>query len=226
MDKIYTRNKIRIYKFTKVKIYIVLILVILIGFGVCYVHMVYPVLVASCENAAYSSVTAIVTSEIKKIMQEYTYSDLITTEKNNNGEIVFLKSNVIAMNEIIAKITQNIQKEIDNQERVKVFINMGTLTGVSAFRMIGPKFEIELEAAGDAFVDVNSKFESAGINQTIHKIYVDIDAFVKIITPLGSFEKDIKSTVLLTEAIIVGEVPNTYYNLNGIEEKEVLKYKE
>lgn len=188
--------------------------------------MGYPVLVASCENAAYSSVTNIVTSEIKKIMQEYTYSDLVTTEKNNNGEIVFLKSNVIVMNEIIAKITQNIQNDIDAQERVTVFINMGTLTGISALRMVGPKFEVELEAAGDCFVDVNSKFESAGINQTIHKIYVDIDAFVKIITPLGSFEKDIKSKVLLTEAIIVGEVPDTYYNLKGVEEEEILKYKE
>lgn len=224
MDKIYSRRKIRIYKLSKIKVLIVIILIFLIIFVVYYGNLVYPVLVASCENVAYSRVTSIVTSEIKKIMQEYTYSDLINIEKNNNGEIVFLKSNVIIMNEIVARLTQNIQSSIDKQERVKVFINMGTITGLSALSMIGPKFEIELEAAGDAFVDLSSKFESAGINQTIHKIYVDIDAFVKIITPLGSFERDIKSTVLLTEAIIVGEVPETYYNVEGVEKKEVLKY--
>lgn len=226
MDKIYSRNRIKIYKLSKIKVLIIVILFLIIIFIIYYIHMAYPVIVASCENAAYSSVTNIVTTEIKNIMQEYTYSDLINVEKDNEGKIVFLKSNVIVMNEIIAKINQNIQQKIDEQERIKVFINMGTLTGLSNLRFIGPKFEIEFEAAGDCFVSLESKFESAGINQTIHKIYVNTDSFVKIITPFGAFEKDIKATVLLTEAIIVGDVPETYYNLESVEEDEILKYKD
>ena len=57
----------------------------------------------------------------------------------------------------------------------------------------------------------------AGINQTHHKIYLDIDSRVGILTPFATFGKDIKSEVLLTEAIIVGEVPDSYYNLDGVQ---------
>ncbi len=187
-----------------------------------YLKSAYPVLAASCENAAYSRVNSIVTEEIKNIMKEYKYDDLITIEKDNNGEIRFLKSNVLVMNEMVADITQRIQENIDKQTRIVVFINMGTISGISKLDLVGPKFEIELEAAGDTKVNLSSKFESAGINQTIHKIYVDIDAYIKIITPFGNFEKDMKSKVLLTETIIVGDVPSTYYDLDGMENDSLL----
>ena len=78
-----------------------------------YLKSAYPVLAASCENAAYSRVNSIVTEEIKNIMKEYKYDDLITIEKDNNGEIRFLKSNVLVMNEMVADITQRIQENID-----------------------------------------------------------------------------------------------------------------
>lgn len=222
MDKIYSRKRIHIYKINKFKMISTLFLILVILSLYYYLKSAYPVLAASCENAAYSRVNSIVTEEIKNIMKEYKYDDLITIEKDNNGEIRFLKSNVLVMNEMVADITQRIQENIDKQARIVVFINMGTISGISKLDLVGPKFEIELEAAGDTKVNLSSKFESAGINQTIHKIYVDIDAYIKIITPFGNFEKDMKSKVLLTETIIVGDVPSTYYDLDGMENDSLL----
>ena len=94
---------------------------------------------------------------------------------------------------------------------------MGSVSGISVLKNLEPNFEVELESAGSLQSSLRTEFNSVGINQTHHKIYLDIDSRVGILTPFATFGKDIKSEVLLTEAVIVGEVPDSYYNLNGME---------
>ena len=65
--------------------------------------------------------------------------------------------------------------------------------------------------------NVITEFKSVGINQTQHKIYLQIDSTVRILTPFSTFGKEIKTDVILTEAVIVGDVPDSYYNLEGME---------
>ena len=114
----------------------------------------------------------------------------------------------------------NIQREFDKIPQITVFINMGTVTGVSMLKNLEPKFEMELESAGNISSIVRTEFKSVGINQTHHKIYLKIDARVGILTPFSAFGKDINTEVLISEAIIIGEVPDTYYNLEGMDETE------
>ena len=97
---------------------------------------------------------------------------------------------------------------------------MGTVSGISALKNIEPKFEMELESAGNISSNIKTEFKSVGINQTHHKIFLHIDARVGILTPFSAFGKDIESDVLISEAIIVGEVPDTYYNLEGMDEAD------
>ncbi len=96
----------------------------------------------------------------------------------------------------------------------------GVLVGVSVLRNLEPRFEVELESAGSITANIRTEFESIGINQTHHKIYLDIDSSVGILTPFDTFRKEVNTEVLLTEAVIVGDVPDTYYNLEGFETPE------
>lgn len=66
---------------------------------------------------------------------------------------------------------------------------------------------------------MKSEFESRGINQTIHRIYLDVKCKVSILTPFQDIEKEITNQVLLIENVIVGRIPETYYNLEGLNEK-------
>lgn len=213
MEKIYSRKTIRAYNISKIKILIFLSILLIIFSVFFYIKIAIPIIEASSRNLAYSKVNDIVTSEIKKLMKDYTYNDLINFERNNEGEVTLLKTNTIKINELIARLTQDIQNNIDNEERSNVFLNFGSITGLSVLRFIGPKFEIEFETAGDSKVELESEFEATGINQTIHKIYANVEACIKIITPFGAYNEKMKSKVLLTEAVIVGKVPNTYLNL-------------
>lgn len=99
---------------------------------------------------------------------------------------------------------------------------MEVLVGISVLRNFGPKFDIELEAAGKINTDIKSEFESFNVNQTMHKIYLDLDTSINILTPIGVYGREIASKVLLTEAVIVGDVPETYYNLEGMTSDDTL----
>lgn len=68
-----------------------------------------------------------------------------------------------------------------------------------------------------------SQFSHAGINQTLHRIYLNVSCSVSILTPFDTIEEKIENQVLISEAVIVGEVPSTYYNLNGLKEDDLIE---
>lgn len=220
-EKLYSRKRIRIPDFRKLNsfkaILLILFFTILVSLAL-FLRTAYPVFKTSCETAAASKGNRIINDEVSKVMKDYTYDNIINIEKDTNGKISLIEANSFYINEIVSKIIANIQREFDNIPRITVYINMGSVSGISVLKNLEPQFEIELESAGNINSTVRTEFESVGINQTHHKIYLDIDSRIGILTPFSTFGKDINTEVLLTEAIIVGEVPDTYYNLEGMTE--------
>lgn len=231
MDKIYSRTRIRFPKRKPKKInkiyaiFITVFLILLISI-ISFAIASYPIFVASCQTAAGSKANHIVNDEVEKIMQNYTYNDLIDIEKDENGAVVLMKSNTVLINQLTSKIVSNIQNSIDHTPTIMVYINYGSVSGISILKNLGPKFDIELEAAGKINTEIKSEFESVNVNQTLHKIYLNLNTSVSILTPIGVYGRDIASKVLLTEAIIVGEVPDTYYHLEGLNNSDVLEVME
>ena len=178
----------------------------------------YPVFKSSCETAASSKGVKIINDEVNKVMKNYTYDEIINIEKDTEGRISLIKADVVKINEITSNVISNIQREFDKIPRITVFINMGSVSGISILNKMEPKFEIELESAGTLKSNVKTEFKSVGINQTQHKIFLELKGKVGILTPCSTFSKEIKTDVLLLEAVRVGEVPGTYYNLPGIED--------
>lgn len=80
----------------------------------------------------------------------------------------------------------------------------------------GPGVKIRISSIGNIETDLESEFTSQGINQTLHRIYVDVSCNVKVLTPFKDIERNITNKVLLAENVIVGNIPDTYYNLEGL----------
>ena len=222
-DKLYSRRRIKLINLKRIREIKSFKIILLIAFFYIVIVLAiflkssYPVFKATCETAASSKGVSIINDEVNAVMKDYSYDDLINIEKDTQGKISLIKADVIKLNEIVTKIVSNIQEEFDKIPRITVFINMGSVSGISMLRNFDPKFEIELESAGRISSNVKTEFTSVGINQTQHKIYLQIDSRVGILTPFSAFGKDIKTDVLLTEAVIVGEVPDSYYNLDGLD---------
>ena len=81
----------------------------------------------------------------------------------------------------------------------------------------GPGVKITISSIGDVETDLRSEFTAQGINQTLHRVYLQVKCNVNILTPFDNIEREITNQVLLVENVIVGNIPNSYYNLEGLD---------
>lgn len=93
----------------------------------------------------------------------------------------------------------------------------GSFSGISFLSGRGPGVKIRISSVGNVETDLRSEFIAQGINQTLHRIYLQVNCQVSILTPFESISKDITNQVLLAENVIVGRIPSTYYNLEGLQ---------
>lgn len=225
MEKIYSRRTIKIPKFSKInkfKLFLLIIFFTIVISILMFILAAYPIFEASCKNRAGAVAISITSNEVNKVMSDYEYEDLVQIEKDANGEITMVKAKIVTINEMISKITSNIKKEIDNTEQTLVKINMGAISGFSALSAVGPRFNIKMECSGNVKTNLLSEFSSVGINQSLHRIYLDLTTTISILTPFNVIRNEYPNKILLTESIIVGEVPGTYYYYDDILQDDIL----
>lgn len=236
-EKIYSRKRIMIprvqyyktnntnknYKKQKsiIKILIIFIIEILVARNI--INAINPIIDTQCVNQAKNIATIITNEQSSIVMGKYKYEDLATVIKDDNGKIQMIKLNIIPVNEIISDVAIRVQNELNNVETADMGIRLGSFSGSKLLSYFGPKINIKISCIGNVETDLKSEFKSVGINQTLHQVYLDIDCEVMILTPYNTKNEKIKNQVLIAESIIVGEIPNTYYNLDGVDSSSAMK---
>lgn len=205
------------YYFKKYKIVLLLILVVLIVITYC-MNAINPVFLNVIENKAYNIAVKISNNAVHQKLKDVNYSDLVILEKDNNGKITMVAANSYAINQISTDISMIIQRQLEDLEDVYVLMPIGILFGSNILSNTGPKMKIKILPIGTVSTAFKSEFESSGINQTIHRIYVDITCSISIVTPFETKKSQFTDSILVNEVVIVGEIPDTYYNLSGVEE--------
>lgn len=198
-----------------IKLIIIAILIMLIIQLVFYYFE--PIFEAMCEEKVKSLATIITNQQSTLVMKKYQYEELYTIEKDSNGNIVIIKSNVVPINNLISELTENIQNEFDKIENPTIYIPLGNLSGIYLLSGSGPEIPIEVSITGTVDTEIKSEFIAQGINQTLHRVYVNFECNMKIVTPLKNYNKKVTNQVIIAEHVIVGNIPNSYYNLEGIE---------
>ena len=133
MHKIYSRPRIRIPKVLingevlnnhKNKKIAKIIIKLIIAFSTVKIVLdaVYPIFDTLCEAKAKSIATIVSNEQATNVMKEHSYDELFTLEKDNNNNITMVKSNVLAINEIISDVAVKIQEDIDNRGRENIEI--------------------------------------------------------------------------------------------------------
>ena len=218
MYKIYSRHRIRWPKklnSKKGKRMLKVIIILMIAFTVAKIILdsILPVFDKLCEEKAMSIATIISNNKATEVMAEHTYDELFTIEKDNNGNITMIKSNVIPINEIISDVAVRIQEELEKREDDTIQIPLGSVTGFKLLAGSGPNINIKIVPSGSVKTDLRSEFVAQGINQTLHRIYLQVDCQVTIVTPYDEISKEISNQVLLIENVIIGNIPSTYLNI-------------
>ena len=198
---------------------IIIIMVIAFFTVKTVLNAVLPIFDTLCENRAKSIATIVSNEQATNVMKQHTYDELFTIEKDSNGNIIMIKCNVIPVNEIISDVANKIQQDIDKRGRENIEIALGSFTGLKLLAGRGPGVKISISSIGNVETDLKSEFSSQGINQTLHRVYLNVKCEINILTPFNSITKEITNQILLMENIIVGNIPNTYYNLEGLNNK-------
>ncbi len=147
-----------------------------------------------------------------------TYDQLFEIEKDKDGKIAMIKANSPQINKIAREIANLAQANLDSLGTQEIQISAGTFTGLALLMGFGPDVTIKITPIGTATCDFVSYFQSAGINQTLHKIYIDVYADVSIVTPIDQPTIQVKAEVLVCENMIVGEIPDTFLNIKSLSE--------
>ncbi len=166
----------------------------------------------SAENISMQAISEAVEEILSA--ENIDYDDLAIVETNNNGDISSIKINTIKANILKSKINKRIQEKVSVIEGYNMRIPIGSVFGNEYLAGWGPHVGIKLTMRGAATSKINNAFESAGINQTLHRIMLDVTTKIYIVLPRNTSTTSLTTNVCIAETIIVGAVPDMMVQIN------------
>lgn len=204
------RRRINYYPF----ILVILILVIVCSFFIVDYKLKASVIEIAKAKAQITVAEKINTVTNQEIVSKIEYQDIVNIHKDKEDRIVLIQPNTIILNKMMANTVVEIAKSLDNLSEESIDIPLGQITGSQILAGYGPKMKVKIIAVGQVNVDVLNKFEGAGINQTRHLVYFNINSKIKVAVPFIDEEVNVSTTIPLAETIIIGDVPETYVSLS------------
>lgn len=214
MKKILIQHKRNKLKKSLNSFIFIFIISILIGSFIYIDNKLRPTITVIAETKAIELANRSINKAVANIVDEnIEYEDLIYVKTGDNGNIKMMQANSILMNEIASKVALEIQSEMKKIKTTSTYIPIGTALGSPLLAKYGPTIKVSIEPIGTVTVDFGTDFESSGINQTRHRIYLKSTTQVKVVVPLTTSTKEIKTQIPICETIIVGDVPQNYVNI-------------
>ena len=161
-----------------------------------------------CHDMVSRVINDAVLAELEN--EDADYSKLVTLTTNADGEVISLESNVMNINKLKTRIAQRLEREIERLSEIDIQIPIGTLLGIQLLHGKGFSVGMTVQPMGFATASIISEFSEAGLNQTLHRIVIEIKADVDAIIPGFSTRVPVKTTIVAAETVIVGRVPNAY----------------
>ena len=143
------------------------------------------------------------------------YDRIVYFEKDLDGRITALKTNMSEVNRLKTDILNLINDEILALDTSDIGIPLGSLFLPELFSGKGPSLPVRILSIRNSDATFVSKFSQAGINQTLHQLtmVVSVDVAVLVLGQTSSFT--VNSEVVVAETVIVGDVPSTFLQTGG-----------
>jgi sporulation protein YunB len=203
----------------KIKYRILLIIfIVMINFTVfiyIFDKTVMPTVMVVADAEMRSKATEIVNRAIiDQYSKQFNYDEIIRVDKDLEGNIVMLKADTLKMNKIASDVALESQKKLKEIGVVGIKLPIGYITRNNILSYYGPTITVKMQPIGHVETKYSSEFESAGINQTRHKIYVKVKTSIRVIIPLRSNTVEVAHEIPIAETIIVGKIPSTAIQLD------------
>lgn len=194
-------------------IFLALILIGFIFFRIKY----YDAICSLAETQVRNTTSDLINDAIDRQIEDGTiqYDRMVYFEKDLDGRITALKTNMSEVNRLKTDILNLINDEILALSVDDIGIPLGSLFLPEVLSGRGPSIPVEILSIRNSDASFSSDFTEAGINQTLQQLnmHVSVDVTVLVLGRTNSFT--ISSQVVVAETIIVGDVPDTYFQTGG-----------
>ena len=210
---------IKVIKFhKKYKLFAFLSIIFLLLFTY-FRYLVFPIVIGNTESQIKSYATKSINYAIADtINQNVGYGDLVNIEKDENNNVSYIDANSVRINLLSRSMSKIVMKNFLELSKFPIKISLGSFTGISILSGFGPKLAFDISPFGEVLCSFISNFESAGINQTYHKLYLIISLKIYVVFPFRKLQVDSSSEVLLCETLIIGKIPEVYLNSSNLNE--------
>ncbi len=169
-----------------------------------------PTILDIAQVQVKAQTTQAVNEAVLSVLQGVDYTDFVTVEKNSQNEVVLITANSNSVNQLARNASIVTQGKINTLFQQAISIPLGTLSGIPLLSQLGPDVNIVIDPVGTVQCSFVSHFETAGINQTLHRIYLNVSSTVDVIIPSSHQVVQIETPILVCETVIVGKVPDTF----------------
>lgn len=184
-----------------------------------------------CAVLWYRSITSTILSAVEEFLRSRTaeavneaifetladevrYDDLVEVVRNSAGDIRALTANAYEINRIARDAAYLSQKKIQQKSEAGVTIPLGAFFGIDALVGVGPGVMISMIPVAVVSSRFTADFDSAGINQTRHSIYLEVESDLSVVLPGRINRFTVTTQVLIAESVLIGDVPETYLYAN------------
>lgn len=208
-------------KKTRIRLGAVLLgLSLLLGGAFLYVNQRLGPVLAGLSDARVESVAARAMNDaiLEILSVSGAGQGLLHIYTATEGGVYLLTADAARLNSIAADCADSAQQKIADLGEQGVSVPLGTLTGIPLLAGVGPSITLRFTPAGAVRSAFSSQFRTAGINQTLHRITLELTATVRVILPGESHVVTVYAQAPIAENVIVGEVPGAYTNVANEED--------
>ena len=166
------------------------------------------------DNQASDAINAAIADQIAE--GEFDYDRMVTIEKDANGNVAAIRTNIGELNRLKTSVLQRMDEELEQLSMEQLGVPIGSVLLPELLSGRGPLVPVRVLAVRTSDASFRNSFQSAGINQTLHSIYIDIHVCITILTWTGTSEINVDSAVVAAETVIVGTVPTTYFGMEEL----------
>lgn len=177
----------------------------------------YPVIRSLAETQVKNTASDLINDAIAEQIAagNIQYDRIVYFEKDLNGRITALKTNIGEINRLKTDVLNIINDEILSTDESSLGVAIGSLFLPEFLSGKGPKLPVKILVIRNSEADFYSDFSAAGINQTLHKLNMEVFLDVTVLVLGSTAEFTISSHMVVAETVIVGDVPETYLQTGG-----------
>ena len=191
----------------------IIILVALLSFVQIQIQ---PIIHTIASQKAHLEVIHIINEAVDEQMgQGIGYRQLVNVVTNEDGTVSYIQPDTLKITRLTTAIAADIEMQINDLEEQGIDFPIGLLTGYVLLSDKGPNFHVDIKPTGDVAVDISDEFTEAGINQTKHRVVLNVSAELGILIPFSADLVQVTNSFPLAESIIVGPIPDTYLNFDN-----------